>query len=141
MKIIIWIKFYFHKIFSIFTWFIIFFLNQTFNLIPKFCVLFSTSLFLSMESETNLYFHFFFNASICFTNNKVQMICTINNFTITNSFDCDVSSIITSMILYDFLSIFYKFELKSSILIMSLKKFECSNFNVYFFDISHLYAW
>ena len=61
------------------------------------------------NQKLSIHLHFFSNVSIYFTNNKIQRIYTISALIITNTFHCNISDVI-NMLLYEFLSIFDKFE-------------------------------
>ena len=65
---------------------------------------------------------FFFNMSIYFTNGQIQRIFTVNILIIIKFFNCDVSNVVNTNAFLRPLSIFSKFESKTSILIMSSKK-------------------
>ena len=65
---------------------------------------------------------FFFNISIYLTNGQIKMIFTVNILIIIKFFNCDVSNVVNTNAFLRPLSIFSKFESKTSILIMSSKK-------------------
>ena len=73
------------------------------------------------HQKSSIYSHFFFNISSCMINKQIEKIYTVNIFTITIFFNCNISNIINiNAFVMFFLSISNKFDLKFLRLIMPL---------------------